>query len=58
MNSEKLKNIQVDKSNMGDIEIENESYLEDENIEYDIVYSVNDVLKTLFLQFINIWIYI
>ena len=48
MNSEKLKNIQVDKSNMGDIEIENESYLEDENIEYDIVYSVNDVLKHCF----------
>ncbi len=48
MNSEKLKATQVDESNMGDIEIENESYLEDENIEYDIVYSVNDVLKHCF----------
>lgn len=48
MNSEKLKATQVDESNMSDIEIENESYLEDENIEYDIVYSVNDVLKHCF----------
>ena len=48
MNSEKLKNIQDDENNMYGSEIGNESYLEDENIEYDIVYSVNDVLKHCF----------
>lgn len=48
MNSEKLKDTQVDENNIGDIEIKNEIYLEDENIEYDIVYSVNDVLKHCF----------
>lgn len=48
MNSEKLKNIQTDENDINNRQVENKVYVDDENIDYDIVYSVNDVLKHCF----------
>ena len=48
MNNEKLKNVQSDENNISINTSRNEIYFDDENIEYDIVYSVNDVLKHCF----------
>lgn len=47
MNNEKLKDLQVD-DNININQAAYEGYLDDENIVYDIVYSVNDILKHCF----------
>lgn len=48
MNNEKLKNVQTDENNKDINLLGEEIYFDDEKIEYDIVYSVNDVLKHYF----------
>ncbi|WP_434798666.1 PH domain-containing protein [Terrisporobacter vanillatitrophus] len=48
MNNEKLKNVQSDENNININSLGDEIYFDYENIEYDIVYSVNDVLKHCF----------
>ena len=48
MNSEKLKNVQTDENDTNIKQVENKVYFDDENIEYDIVYSADDVLKHCF----------
>ncbi|MCC3863558.1 PH domain-containing protein [Terrisporobacter petrolearius] len=48
MNNENLKNVQSGEDNISIDAIRSEIYFDDENIEYDIVYSVNDVLKHCF----------
>lgn len=48
MNNEKIKNLEDDENNINVNEVDNKNYEDDENIEYDIVYSVNDVLKHCF----------
>ncbi|MEG2195771.1 MAG: PH domain-containing protein [Terrisporobacter sp.] len=50
MNNEKLKHVDEDKINLQD-DIMKEDLFNEENIEYDIVYSVNDVLKHCFYNF-------